>query len=400
MDEIARRYLLLGLRLGHVVPEFVDSYVGPAELRAEADEGVAPEPMALANEAQELAVLVASTLRAEDPDTVRRRRWFEGQLRSMAVQARAAGGEEPPFVELVEQLLDIEVVERGEDELLAFRRRIDDALPGVGTLEERLARFRESLNVPGERVVDALQRSAARFREVSRRDFELPEAEGIDWEEAHDKPWGAYAEFLGRGRTAIRVNVDLPREVTFIPFLAAHEAYPGHHAEHITKERTLIERGCGEALLRTMSTPESVLSEGQADLAREVVMGDWELEDELRRVGRDVGVDGDWAAAREIAMASLDLEAAFCSASLMAHRDGRSNEEIRDFLMEIMPQPQARIDHFLRILRDPANKTYEFTYVEGARLIRPWLELHGQTAGFARLLSEQLSPAQLRAELA
>ena len=79
---------------------------------------------------------------------------------------------------------------------------------------------------------------------------------------------------------------------------------------------------------------------------------------------------------------------------------GRSNDEIGDFLMELMPQPQARIDHFLRIVRDPANKTYEFTYVEGARLIRPWLELQGQTAGFARLLSEPLSPSQLRAELA
>ena len=89
----------------------------------------------------------------------------------------------------------------------------------------------------------------------------------------------------------------------------------------------------------------------------------------------------------------------FGSNVLRVRRPARSNEEIRDFLMEIMPQPQARIDHFLRILRKPANKTYEFTYVEGARLIRPWLEVQGQTAGFARLLSEQLSPAQLRAEL-
>lgn len=400
MDEIARRYLLLGLRLGRVLPEFVDSYVGPAELRAEADEGATPDAIALADEAQELAVLVASTLREGDAATVRRRRWFEGQLRSMAVQARAAGGEEPPFVDLVEQLLDIEVVEHDEDALLAFRGRIDDALPGAGTLEERLARFRETLNVPGERVIDALRRSADRFRDRTRRDFVIPDEEGIDWEEAHDQPWGAYAEFLGHGRTAIRVNVDLPREVTFIPFLAAHEAYPGHHAEHITKERTLIGAGFGEVLLRTMSTPECVLSEGQADVAREVVMGNWELEEELRRVGRDVGVEGDWAAALQIAVASLDLEAVFCTASLMAHRDGRSNDEIRDFLMELMPQPQARIDHFLRIVRDPANKTYEFTYVEGARLIRPWLELQGQTAGFARLLSEQLSPSQLRAELA
>ena len=64
------------------------------------------------------------------------------------------------------------------------------------------------------------------------------------------------------------------------------------------------------------------------------------------------------------------------------------------------PQPPERVEHAVRVLHDPTGKTYEFTYVEGARLIRPWLERQGQTAGFARLLSEQLSPAQLRAELA
>lgn len=399
MDEIARRYIVLGLRLERIVPGFVDSYVGPAELRAEADAGPPPEPIALAAEAETLRG-VAAGLPGEDAASHRRRVWFDGQLRSMAVQARAAGGDEPAYVELVEQLLGIEVVEYTREELVAMRDRLDDALPGRGSLTERLARFREQLNVPPERVVDALQRSAARFAELTRRDFELPDDEGIDWEEAHDQPWGAYAGFLGNGRTAIRINVDLPRDVSFIPFLASHEAYPGHHAEHIIKERTLIGAGFGEATLRTMNTPESVLAEGQADVAREVVMSDRELADELRRVGRDVGVDGDWEAATAVASASLALEAAMCNAALMVHRDGRSDDEVRDFLRDIAPQPPERIEHAIRILRIPTTKAYEFTYVEGARLIRPWLERQGQTTGFARLLSEQLSPAQLRAELA
>jgi hypothetical protein len=318
----------------------------------------------------------------------------------MAVQARAAAGDEPPYVELVEALLGIRVVEYPQAELVAMRGRLDDALPGRGGLAERLAAFRERHHVPPDRNQHALQRSAARFAELTRRDFDLPDDEGIEWGEAHDQPWGAYAEFLGNGRTAIRINVDLPRDVTFIPFLASHEAYPGHHSEHIIKERALIGAGLGEATLRTLNTPESVLAEGQADLAREVVMSDRELFDELRRVGRDVGVEGDWEVATAVASASLALEAAMCNASLMVHRDGRSDDEVREFLREITPQPPERIEHAIRILRNPATKAYEFTYVEGARLIRPWLERQGQTTGFARLLSEQLSPAQLRAELA
>ena len=399
MDQIARRYVVLGLRLERIVPGFVDSYVGPAELRAEANAGPPSEPLALAAEAEALRDDVAA-LPGDDPASRRRRLWFDGQLRSMAVQARAAAGDEPPYVELVEALLGIRVVEYPQAELVAMRGRLDDALPGRGGLAERLAAFRERLHVPPDRNLHALQRSAARFAELTRRDFDLPDDEGIEWGEAHDQPWGAYAEFLGNGRTAIRINVDLPRDVTFIPFLASHEAYPGHHSEHIIKERTLIGAGLGEATLRTLNTPESVLAEGQADLAREVVMSDRELFDELRRVGRDVGVEGDWEVATAVASASLALEAAMCNASLMVHRDGRSDDEVREFLREITPQPPERIEHAIRILRNPATKAYEFTYVEGARLIRPWLERQGQTTGFARLLSEQLSPAQLRAELA
>ncbi|MEO8510388.1 MAG: hypothetical protein ABI534_04015 [Chloroflexota bacterium] len=231
MDEIARRYVVLGLRLERIVAGFVDSYVGPAELRAEADTGPPPEPLVLAAEAETLRG-DAAALPGDDPASRRRRLWFDGQLRSMAVQARAAAGDEPPYVELVEELLGIRVVEYTQAELVAIRGRLDDALPGRGSLAERLAGFRERLNVPPDRNLDALQRSAARFAELTRRDFELSDDEGIDWEEAHDRPWGAYAEFLGHGRTAIRINVDLPRDVTFIPFLASHEAYPGHHAEH------------------------------------------------------------------------------------------------------------------------------------------------------------------------
>ena len=45
MDEIALRYLLLGLRLGRHLPGLVDSYHGPAEL-SEAVDGEPLTPVA------------------------------------------------------------------------------------------------------------------------------------------------------------------------------------------------------------------------------------------------------------------------------------------------------------------------------------------------------------------
>src|SRR5438552_13741032 len=86
MDELARRYLLLGLRLDRISPGFVDSYVGPPEL-AEIARG---EPQPLAAELHDEALALQDLARALDSDGVAggdRRLWFLGQLRAMSALA-------------------------------------------------------------------------------------------------------------------------------------------------------------------------------------------------------------------------------------------------------------------------------------------------------------------------
>ncbi len=398
MDELARRYLLLGLRLARISPGFLDSYVGPAELREIALGEPVPFATELHDEAMALAEMAAA-LPGADPATLRRRTWFAGQLRAISAMARRAGGEEIAYLDLVEELTGVRVAPVPDRELLVVRDRIEDALPGTGPVQDRIARLRASLRIPADRALDAVRGSADRFRAATRRDFELPPDEGIEWGEAHDQPWAASAEYLGGRRTQILLNVDLPMDVMSAAHLAAHEAYPGHHAENIVKDMTLI-RGAvlGEATLRTMGTPETVLSEGLADVAREVVMSDRELEAELHRIGREAGVDGDWAAAVVVRGAVADLQRAQGNAGIMLHHDARPEVEVRAYLADIGLVPADRLDHVMRFLRDPVAGMV-FPYTEGTRLIRPWLELTGQTAGFWRLLSEQLSPAVLQADL-
>jgi hypothetical protein len=213
--------------------------------------------------------------------------------------------------------------------------------------------------------------------------------------------WGAYASFTGHGRTHIRINLDQPRQVPTIAYLAAHEVYPGHHAEHIVKERTLIrDAALGEATLRTISSPEGLMAEGQADVAREVVMNDIELAAELGRIGGELGVEADWHAVVAADRAAGELAPGIGNAAIMLHHAGRAEPEVREWLEEFCPQPSDMQEHTLRFLRDPFGSTYAFTYPEGARLIRRWLEVQGRMTGFWRLLSEQLSPGVLADDLA
>src|SRR5512146_2884685 len=100
MDELARRYLLLGLRLERLSPGLIDSYVGPPELR----EIALVEPMPLVTELHDETMALAGLAEAlpgADEATAQRRAWFAGQLRAMGVLARRAGGEEIAYVDLV-----------------------------------------------------------------------------------------------------------------------------------------------------------------------------------------------------------------------------------------------------------------------------------------------------------
>jgi len=251
-------------------------------------------------------------------------------------------------------------------------------------------------------MLDVLRQSAGRFRRASLRDFDAPRNEGIDWGEAHDVPWGAEARFEGNGRSLIRLNVDLPRGLGEIAYLASHEGYPGHHLDHITKEQTLIrDRGLGEATLRTMNTPESMLAEGLADVGREVVMSNAEAAAELGRIARDAGIEVA-AAELDVAVAVMSalrevLDVANGNAAIMLHQDGRPADEVREYLVDQTARPAVHIDQSMRVLTDPIGRTYPFTYSKGSDLIRPWLEVQGQTTGFARLLAEQHTPSELLA---
>ena len=70
------------------------------------------------------------------------------------------------------------------------------------------------------------------------------------------------------------MNTDLPVLSLSLPHLVAHEAYPGHHTEHTTKEVGLVRgRQFLEETIFLVGTPQCLLAEGLADLGLQVVMG-------------------------------------------------------------------------------------------------------------------------------
>jgi hypothetical protein len=398
MDELARRYVTLGLRIARHVPDYVDGYSGPPELREAVQAEVPAPPQELHAEAMALHDR-ADELRGADAELERRRRWLLGQLTAMSATCRFLAGEEIAYVDLVEALYDVDPTPVAEDELLAAHGSLEAVLPGDGSLRDRLERHQEATRVPQDLVIAVLGSFADVLRRRTAEDLWLPDGESIEVVAAHDAPWGAYATYLGGLRTRIEVNVDLPQTLAGLAYLAAHEGYPGHHADRATKDARLP---FGESRMNCLFTPEAAMSEGMADIGREVVMSDLELGAELQAVARRFGLPMSAGLAERSVVVSRArdvLRSASVNVALKLFSEGQPVHDVRAWLADVALMSEQRIDHELRTLRDPLWATTPFTYHLAPTLIRPWLETQGQTRGYARLLSEQLSPAALRAEV-
>src|SRR5215218_4184388 len=309
---LAERYLLLGLRLGRHVDGLVDAYYGPPELKERAD----AEPLVAA------ATLAADaeSLLAEVGDG-----WLGDQVLGLRTYAGVVAGEKISYSDEVERCYGVRPTPPTPDAYAEAHERLDELLPGEGSLAERREAFRQSQVVPAERMLPALRDLVAELRSRTEAIVPLPDGEALELEQVSDEPWWAFNYYLGNLRSRVVVNVDIPTTADDLIGLAAHEVYPGHHTEHALKEQLLIrDRGLVEEGIQLVPTPQAVLSEGIAETARELVEpADADaLVAILRRHG--LHVDDRAPAVRE---ASRPLRRVGLDLALMIHEDGASTDE-------------------------------------------------------------------------
>jgi hypothetical protein len=268
------------------------------------------------------------------------------------------------------------------------------------------------LVIPPERLPAVVDWLVDRFRDRSRELFGVPDGEQIRISMVTGQPWSAYAWFDGGRRSRVDVNTDLPVRAADVVHTIAHETFPGHHLEHVSKEIALVEeRRRLEASLLLINTPECLVGEGLADLGRSFVAPLDEtpglLEELYERAGLPIASDP--AAARDAAARSAAmtpprrrLAESRVNAALLRHADGRSHEAVLRYLVEVGRFAPEIAEKRLVFIEHPLWRSYVFVYHEGEALLRRWLDAVGpeeRAARFGRLLHEQLSPGAIAAEL-
>jgi hypothetical protein len=380
--SLAERYLRLGLRLGQHVEGIVDAYFGPPVFAAAVDAEPLAEPEALVSAAQELLDEL------EDG-------WLKDQVAGLRTFAGVLAGEPIPYADEVERCFGVRATHTDEAVFTAAHERLADLLPGNDPLAERKERWERSIRVPAEQVEDSMAAVIDQARAQTRDVVDLPDGEAVELELVRDKPWLAFCGYLGDLRSRITVNVDLPMSAAELLRLALHETYPGHHTERCCKEQLLVRgRGLLEETIVLVPTPQSLVSEGIAELAPTVVL----KSDGGAALGtaiRDAGIELDLPHALAVEEALEPCRWAEVNAALMLHDAGASEDEVRAYLERwalITPEFAA---HVVRFIKEPTSRTYILTYAAGRELCRSYVA--GKPERFRRLLTEQVRVGELLA---
>jgi hypothetical protein len=377
----AERYILLGLRLGRHVDGLVDSYYGPAELKeqSDAEDLVPPEQLAADGEA----------LLADLDDG-----WLRDCVQGLETYARVVSGEQISYSDEVERCYGVRPERMDKSVYEETLANLDRLLPGEGSIAERREAWRQQGRVPADVLMPAIKDLLFDLRQRTQELFGLPEREEITLEEVHDEPWWAFNYYQGNRRSHVVLNTDIPITWNDLLELCCHEAYPGHHTERATKEVMLVEeRGQLEETINMVPTPQSVLAEGIAETAREILGPD--VEDAGYAILQKHGAEYDRALARAIAQAFDPIRGMGVDVALLIHEDGASVDDAVAYAMKWGALTEERARQSVRFVTDPTWRAYTICYSAGGDLARGYHQ--NDPARFKRLLTENVRVSELAA---
>jgi len=384
-------YCKLSLRIDKHLPGYVDAYFGLKRLKAEVDKERRKPISDLIGDAEKLKRQVPTG------DKVRET-FLRKQLESILTTLRRLNGEEIPYRDEVLRLFDIRITKLSEADLQKSRERLSDIF-GTSDPRRKLKEWREERYAQRKLIKPALKALTGEFANRSRKLLGTKKLGTCVFKLVKNKPWSGYNWYLGKLRSRVEINVDEPIEVTHLPELVAHEAYPGHHTEHALKEEALyIGEGYLESSILLINAPEATISEGIAENALELVFE--REEDVLRWMYSGFASGFDAARDASIVEALEKLREGRVNAAIMLHVENRSERDVIAYLTDVLLEDYGLAKRTLNFLKNPLFRSYIFCYTAGRKMIADILKQktpNDRQRAIHKLYTAQLCPSNLEA---
>ncbi|HLX39366.1 MAG TPA: hypothetical protein VKR42_02490 [Ktedonobacteraceae bacterium] len=330
-----------------------------------------------------------------------RETYLAKQLLALETVSRKLNGETFTLQEEARRCFDIEPTWTPEAQFEKAFALYEDALPGSGSIPERLQAWRKHYQLPAEKshlIVGFMRRAMDEARRRVQDILQLPEGEEVELDTVSDKVFGGENWYLGNYRSRVELNTDLPTNLLWLMDLVCHEGYPGHHTEFMLKEQHLYrENGYLEQAISPIICPQSLISEGIATSAFAMVFTYEEADQWLaEHIYPEAGIvpftgPVDRKKLREASELITGVE---CNAAFMLN-EGLSDNEVIQYIKKYQMLNDEEAQKGLEFLQDPYREAYIFTYSYGHNLMRPWLAGDDRLDVFNRFLTEPIYPSEL-----
>ncbi|NIJ51831.1 hypothetical protein [Dyadobacter arcticus] len=405
LDQIARKYVTLGLKIGQYDSDFVDAFYGPDSLKPAAITDSLFLKDKFIQEVEALKKALTDLKSKSKNDTVSGRAGFLiSQLTAFERRIRIFSGEEAAFDIESKELFDAVAPVYTETHFKELISRLDSILPGKGTLPERYQSLASHFLIPKEKIDTIFRAAIAEARKRTLQHYKLPSNEKFTLEYVTDKPWSGYNWYKGNYNSVIQINVSQPIFIERAIDLACHEGYPGHHVFNAMLEQKLFrEKGWTEISLYPLFSPQSLIAEGSANYGISVAFPGDEQKEFCKNVLLPLaGLDSD------------KTDAYFEALEIRSSLSYARNEVARGLLNKSMNEPDAKrwltdyclltekgaID-YLRFIKK--YRSYVINYNYGQDLVKNYIERQGGTANapklrwelFEKLLSNQIKASDL-----
>jgi hypothetical protein len=391
MKNLARDYILLAFAINAHSPGYIDAYFGPVEVKEEAE---AQEKLPLETLAIEADRLIAA-LPGAGFET-QRTEFLAAQLTAMQATIRQLRGEQLPLREEARLVYGLEPDWVSESRFSEAHRQLHDLLPPGDSLRERMLAQRKAAEVSVEIAMPIMEEVRQKLRVRTRQLFSLPVDEDFELVTVKGQPWSAYNWYLGKARSRIEINTDLPLRASTFLGLISHEGYPGHHTELSIKETRLVnEHGWQEHGIALINAPSCSISEGLANCALDTVLSAEEQVQWEADVYARAGVKLDAARAVQIRRTAHILGYVNDNAAFMLHDQGIPPAEVAGYIQRwalVSPEQAQKSTSFVS-----AYRAYVFNYSWGMDLLEKLFAEKGhRQTWFTRLLTEPVTTGMIK----
>lgn len=266
IERLAERYVTLALALAQRSPDEIDAYFGPGSLK---DMGASSNSTLQQLEESAQGLLVELRLPG---DTNPRRIELQERVKSFdALLGVMLDPGKITFDQEARSLYDFEPAPIDTASLSGVRSRLEESLPGQGSLADRVDRFRRRFVIPAGARAAVFARALKECRAKTLAKWPLPPEETLDVTFTRDVA-AAWHRYEGHYHSSLKLNPDAVAFLGSAIDVACHEGYPGHHTQFVLMELEAGQTGPEvEKTLVLLRSPISMLREGAADYGVDLV---------------------------------------------------------------------------------------------------------------------------------